>query len=162
MLFKPATERFCTIQPFAGHPTTPVMLGTGGLGATTLRHSRCPDHGFGALPGTRGLGPETWGPGSGDPGPGDLAHILSTDCSIHVLDPTKGKIVNAFPEIAGWEGPADWQYAHPALVVNGGTAYVTESATSTVHAVDLATGHILASKKLDVLPNDLAVTVGAH
>lgn len=95
-------------------------------------------------------------------GPGDLAYILSTDGSIHVLDPKDGKIVNEFPVIKAWEGPADWQDAHPAIVVNGNIAYVTEPAANTVHSVDLATGKVTASSKLDVVPNEIAITLGAH
>ncbi|MBT2586381.1 zinc metallochaperone AztD [Arthrobacter sp. ISL-95] len=95
-------------------------------------------------------------------GPGDLAYILSTDGSIHVLDPKDGKIVNEFPVIKAWEGPADWQDAHPAIVVNGNTAYVTEPAANTVHSVDLTTGKVTASSKLDVVPNEIAITLGAH
>jgi DNA-binding beta-propeller fold protein YncE len=95
-------------------------------------------------------------------GPGDLAYILSTDGSIHVLDPKDGKIVNEFPVIGAWEGPTEWQDAHPAIMVNGNTAYVTEPAANTVHSVDLTTGKITASKKMDVVPNEIAITVGAH
>ncbi|WP_309073371.1 zinc metallochaperone AztD [Paenarthrobacter sp.] len=95
-------------------------------------------------------------------GPGDLAYILSTDGSIHVLDPKDGKIVNEFPVIKAWEGPAEWQEAHPAIVVNGNTAYVTEPAANTVHSVDLTTGKVTASSKLDVVPNEIAITLGAH
>jgi len=95
-------------------------------------------------------------------GPGDLAYILSTDGSIHVLDPKDGKIVNEFPVIKAWEGPADWQDAHPAIVVNGNIAYVTEPAANTVHSVDLATGKVTASSKLDVVPNEIAITLGSH
>lgn len=95
-------------------------------------------------------------------GPGDLAYILSTNGSIHVLDPKDGKIVNEFPVIKAWQGPADWQDAHPAIVVNGNTAYVTEPAASTVHSVDLTTGKITASEKMDVVPNEIAITLGAH
>ncbi|MFJ4029022.1 zinc metallochaperone AztD [Paenarthrobacter sp. NPDC089989] len=95
-------------------------------------------------------------------GPGDLAYILSANGSIHVLDPKDGKIVNEFPVIKAWEGPAKWQDAHPAIVVNGTTAYVTEPATSTVHSVDLTTGKVIESEKLDVVPNEIAVTLGAH
>ncbi|WP_425864840.1 zinc metallochaperone AztD [Arthrobacter sp. TWP1-1] len=95
-------------------------------------------------------------------GPGDLAYILSTDGSIHVLDPKDGKIVNEFPVIKAWEGPTEWQDAHPAIMVNGNTAYVTEPAANTVHAVDLTTGKITTSKKMDVVPNEIAITVGAH
>jgi hypothetical protein len=95
-------------------------------------------------------------------GPGDLAYILSTDGSIHVLDPATGKIVNEFPVIKAWEGPAEWQDAHPAITVNGDTAYVTEPAANTVHSVDLTSGKITASAELDVVPNEIAVTLGAH
>lgn len=95
-------------------------------------------------------------------GPNDLAYILSTDGSIHVLDPTTGDIMDEFPVIDPWEGPVDWQDAHPAIVANGETAYVTEPATHTVHAVDLTTGKITASVALDQVPNEIAVTLGAH
>ncbi|MGK3647199.1 zinc metallochaperone AztD [Pseudarthrobacter enclensis] len=95
-------------------------------------------------------------------GPGDLAYILSTDGSIHVLDPATGTIVNEFPVIKAWEGPAEWQDAHPAITVNGDTAYVTEPAANTVHSVDLTSGKITASAELDVVPNEIAVTLGAH
>lgn len=95
-------------------------------------------------------------------GPGDLAYILSTNGSIHVLDPKDGKIVNEFPVIGAWEGPVDWQDAHPAIVVKGNTAYVTEPAASTVHSVDLTTGKVTGSAKLDVVPNEIAITLGAH
>ncbi|SEE75233.1 hypothetical protein SAMN04489740_2419 [Arthrobacter alpinus] len=95
-------------------------------------------------------------------GPGDLAYILSTNGSIHVLDPKDGKIVNEFPVIGAWEGPAEWQDAHPAITVNGDTAYITEPATSTIHSVDLTTGKITASKKMDAVPNEIAINVRAH
>jgi hypothetical protein len=95
-------------------------------------------------------------------GPGDLAYILSTDGSIHVLDPATSKIVNEFPVIKAWEGPAEWQDAHPAITVNGDTAYITEPAANTVHSVDLTSGKITASAELDVVPNEIAVTLGAH
>jgi len=95
-------------------------------------------------------------------GPGDLAYILSTDGSIHVLDPKDGKIVNEFPVIKAWEGPGDWQDAHPAIVVNGSTAYVTEPAANTVHSVDLTSGKVTASSTLDVVPNEIAIALVAH
>ncbi|MEZ2390058.1 zinc metallochaperone AztD [bacterium RCC_150] len=95
-------------------------------------------------------------------GPGDLAYILSTNGSIHVLDPKDGKIVNEFPVIKAWKGPVEWQDAHPAIVVNGNTAYVTEPAARTIHSVDLTTGKTVASAKMDVVPNEIAITLGAH
>lgn len=92
-------------------------------------------------------------------GPDELAYILSTDGSIHVLDPESGKLVNEFPVIEAWEGPVEWQDAHPAIVANGDTAYVTEPAKKSVHAVDLKTGEITATVALDGVPNELAATL---
>ncbi len=93
-------------------------------------------------------------------GPDDLAYILASDGAIHVLDPETGEIVDAYPVIEAWEGPAEWQDAHPAIVVAGDIAYVTEPAAKSVHAVDLTTGEVLASTELDVVPNEIAPAVG--
>ncbi|WP_241965284.1 zinc metallochaperone AztD [Microbacterium telephonicum] len=93
-------------------------------------------------------------------GPGDLAYILSTDGQIHVLAPETGDITDTYPVIGAWEGPAEWQDAHPAIKVNGDIAYVTEPAANSVHAVDLTTGEVLASVELDHTPNELAVAIG--
>ncbi|WP_167267927.1 zinc metallochaperone AztD [Paenarthrobacter ilicis] len=95
-------------------------------------------------------------------GPGDLAYILSTNGSIHVLDPKDGKIVNEFPVIKAWEGPSEWQDAHPAITVKGNTAYVTEPAAKAVHSVDLTTGKVTGTSTLDVVPNEIAITLGGH
>ncbi len=93
-------------------------------------------------------------------GPGDRAYILSTDGKVHVLEPTTGEIVDAFPVVQPWEGPAEWQDAHPAISVDGDVAYVTEPATSSVHAVDLTTGEVTATTTLDAVPNEIAVALG--
>ncbi|WP_042542510.1 zinc metallochaperone AztD [Leucobacter komagatae] len=93
-------------------------------------------------------------------GPEGNAYILSADGAIHVLDPKTGKIIDSFDVIAPWEGPANWQDAHPAIVADGDIAYVTEPATKSIHAVDLATGKTIASTTLDGVPNELAVAVG--
>lgn len=93
-------------------------------------------------------------------GPEDLAYILSSDGAIHVLDPESGEITDSFPVVEAWEGPADWQDAHPAIVVAGDIAYVTEPAANSVHAVDLTTGEVLASTELDVTPNEIAPAAG--
>ena len=76
--------------------------------------------------------------------------------------PKDGKIINEFPVIGAWEGPAEWQDAHPAIMVNGNTAYVTEPAANTVHSVDLTNGKVTASAKMDVVPNEIAITLGAR
>lgn len=93
-------------------------------------------------------------------GPGDLAYILSTDGQIHVLDPETGELTDAYPVIDPWEGPAEWQDAHPAIKVNGDIAYVTEPAANAVHAVDLTSGDVIAAVELDHTPNELAVAIG--
>ncbi len=93
-------------------------------------------------------------------GPEDLAYILSSDGSIHVLDPESGEITDSFPVVEAWEGPAEWQDAHPAIAVAGNIAYVTEPAANSVHAVDLTTGEVLASTELEVTPNEIAPAAG--
>ncbi|SDO94183.1 hypothetical protein SAMN04487848_2623 [Microbacterium sp. ru370.1] len=91
-------------------------------------------------------------------GPGDLAYVLASDGAIHVLDPTTGAFVDAFDVIDAWEGPAEWQDAHPAIKVSGDIAYVTEPAKNAVHAVDLTTGEVVKSVTLEQTPNEIALT----
>lgn len=91
-------------------------------------------------------------------GPGGLAYILATDGSIHVLDPATGDLTASYPVIGAWEGPAEWQDAHPAIKVSGDIAYVTEPAKNAVHAVDLPTGNVVKSVTLDQAPNEIALT----
>jgi outer membrane protein assembly factor BamB len=90
-------------------------------------------------------------------GPGGRAYILSTDGNVHVLDPTTGKLVDEIPVVKPWEGPVEWQDAHPAITVDGDIAYVTEPAANTVHSVDLTTGKTVASVELDGTPNEIAI-----
>lgn len=91
-------------------------------------------------------------------GPGDLGYILATDGSIHVLDPATGELTASYPVIGAWEGPTEWQDAHPAIKVSGDIAYVTEPAKKAVHAVDLTTGEVVKSVTLDQTPNEIALT----
>lgn len=93
-------------------------------------------------------------------GPGDLAYILSNDGQIHVLDPASGELTDSYPVVAPWQGPAEWQDAHPAIKVNGDIAYITEPAANAVHAVDLKSGKILATSAFNFTPNELAVAMG--
>lgn len=93
-------------------------------------------------------------------GPDDLAYILSADGSIHVLDPQTGEITAEYPVVDPWESPVEWQDPHPAIVVAGDIAYVTEPAKNSVHAVDLTTGEVIASTELDVTPNEIAPAAG--
>ena len=93
-------------------------------------------------------------------GSADEALILGTDGALHVLDPETGEITASYPVIAPWEGPAEWQDAHPALVVLGDTAYVTDPATNSIHAVDIETGAVGASADLPATPNEIAAVTG--
>lgn len=93
-------------------------------------------------------------------GPGDLAYILAADGSVHVFDPEARELVDAFPVVDAWESPVEWQDPHPAIVIAGDIAYVTEPASDEIHAVDLTTGEVIASATLDVTPNEIAVAAG--
>ncbi len=91
-------------------------------------------------------------------GPAGLAYILATDGAIHVLDPATGDLTASYPVIGAWEGPAEWQDAHPAIKISGDIAYVTEPAKNAVHAVDLTSGEVVKSVTLAVTPNEIALT----
>lgn len=93
-------------------------------------------------------------------GPGGLAHVLATDGRVHVLDPATREWTGSFPVVEPWEGPVEWQDPHPAIEVDGGTAYVTEPASDQVHAVDLASGEVVRSATLGGAPVELAVATG--
>lgn len=93
-------------------------------------------------------------------GPNDEAIVLGSDGALHVLDVETGEFTDSFPIIDAWEGPVEWQDAHPALIVVGDTAYVTDTATNSIHAVDIATGEITATTELDNTPNEIAVVTG--
>jgi outer membrane protein assembly factor BamB len=93
-------------------------------------------------------------------GPSDEAIILGSDGALHVLDPETGEFGESYPVIGAWEGPAEWQDAHPALVVQGDTAYVTEPATKKIFAVDVKTGEVIANASLPGTPNEIAVVTG--
>lgn len=92
-------------------------------------------------------------------GPDEHAYILSTDGAIHVLDPSSGRILKSMPVIDAWEGPVDWQDAHPTITADGETAYVTDPAARAVHAVNLRTGETLATATLPGVPNEIAVAL---
>lgn len=93
-------------------------------------------------------------------GPDDMAYLLGTDGAIHVIDPATGEISESYDVIDPWEGPAEWQDAHPSIVVNGDIAYVSEPAKNTVYAVDLTTGEVVASGQTPGAPNEMAVALG--
>ncbi|MFS2031666.1 MULTISPECIES: hypothetical protein [unclassified Curtobacterium] len=91
-------------------------------------------------------------------GPEDEAVVLGDDGALHTFDTTSGELLDSFPVIDPWEGPAEWQDAHPALKVAGDVAYVTDPTERRVHAVDLTTGETIASSDvLPGVPNEMAI-----
>lgn len=91
-------------------------------------------------------------------GPADEAVILGSDGALHTFDVETGEPIDTFDVIDAWEGPAEWQDAHPALKVAGDVAYVTDPAEQKIHAVDLTTGDVIASSdELPGIPNEIAV-----
>jgi hypothetical protein len=93
-------------------------------------------------------------------GPNDEGVIIGSDGVLHILDVETGEFTDSYPVIDAWDGPVEWQDAHPAVVVLGDTAYVTDPATNSIHAVDIETGEITASAALDNAPNEIAVVTG--
>lgn len=93
-------------------------------------------------------------------GPGDKAYLLGTDGAMHVVDPATGEISESYDVIDAWEPPAEWQDPHPGMVVDGDISYINEPATSTIHAVDLTTGEVVASGQTPGVPNEMAVALG--
>ncbi|MFY7066163.1 zinc metallochaperone AztD [Nocardiopsis changdeensis] len=89
-------------------------------------------------------------------GPGDEALVLGTDGSLHVIDPETAELTDSIELMDAWEEPLEWQQPRPALFVRGGTAYVTDTATRQVHALNLETGEVTASTTLEETPNELS------
>ncbi|QZN86468.1 zinc metallochaperone AztD [Cellulomonas sp. C5510] len=89
------------------------------------------------------------------------ALVLGTDGSLHVIDPESGELVRSIPVVDAWEEPDEWQSPRPALTVLDGSAYVTDPATRSVHAVDVVSGEVWLSTTLDVTPNEITGVSGA-
>ncbi|GEK80461.1 zinc metallochaperone AztD [Agrococcus baldri] len=85
------------------------------------------------------------------------AWLLGTDGALHRVDVAAEQLAESHPVIEPWEGPAEWQEAHPALLIDGDAAIVTEPATNSVHRIDLATGEVLATGTIAGAPNELAL-----
>ncbi|TFV63715.1 UNVERIFIED_ORG: hypothetical protein E4P37_14150 [Bacillus sp. AZ43] len=93
-------------------------------------------------------------------GPAGEGLVLTYDGALQVIDPVSGTVTRSIPVTAPWEESEDWQDPHPQVVVLDGTAYVTEPATNSLHAVDVVTGEVWKTVRLDVTPNELAGVTG--
>ncbi|GAA2170844.1 zinc metallochaperone AztD [Agrococcus versicolor] len=85
------------------------------------------------------------------------AWLIGTDGALHMLDGETGELARSIPAIDAWEGPAEWQDAHPYLLIDDHTAYVTDPASSRIVAVDLESGEIVAEGELDAAPSEMAL-----
>lgn len=64
--------------------------------------------------------------------------VLTTDGTLRVIDPRSGAVDGEVADVvAPFEIPEDWTEPRPTLTVAGHTAYVADSATSTVVPVEL-------------------------
>jgi hypothetical protein len=95
-------------------------------------------------------------------GPQGEGLVLGTDGQIHVIDPVAGAVTRTIPVVGPWQEPLEWQQPRPAIFVRGGTAYVSEPATNSMHAVDIASGTRTASVTLPATPNELSGVLPAH
>ena len=93
-------------------------------------------------------------------GPSGEALVLGTDGGLRVIDPISGAITSTIPVVGAWEESLTWQDPRPTLFVQGSTAFVTEPATSTIHAVDLKAGKVKKSAQLEHVPNELTGVAG--
>lgn len=89
-------------------------------------------------------------------GPSGDALMIGSDGRLHVIDPATGEITASHDAIEAWESPTEWQQPHPAIAVTGDVVYVTDSANSTIVALDAATGEIIAEGELPQTPNEVA------
>ena len=71
-----------------------------------------------------------------------------------------GEITRSTPVVDAWEEPTEWQQARPTLHVQDETAYVTDPSTKTLHMVDIASGEVIRSGVLPVVPDEVDGTRG--
>jgi len=93
-------------------------------------------------------------------GPAGEALVLGTDGGLRVIDPVTGKITSIIKVTAPWTESETWQDPRPTLFVQGSTAYVTEPDAQRIHAVDLKSGKVAKSARLDFAPNELTGVEG--
>ncbi|MDG4795687.1 hypothetical protein [Micromonospora sp. WMMD1082] len=95
-------------------------------------------------------------------GPQGEGLILGTDGKLHVVDPTAGEITNAWPVVAAWKEPMNWQ--EPRRPCSSATTPRTSPSppTKQVHRLDLATGKVVGSVELPAIPNEISGTLSAH
>ncbi len=93
-------------------------------------------------------------------GPAGEAIVLGTDGALHVIDVNSKSVTQTIPVVDAWEEPVKWQEPRPALFVHEGTAFVSDPAKNSIHAVDLSTGEVTQTGELAHTPNELTGVTG--
>lgn len=93
-------------------------------------------------------------------GPAGEAIVLGTDGALHVIDVNSKSVTQTIPVVDAWEEPVEWQEPRPALFVHEGTAFVSDPAKNSIHAVDLSTGEVTQTGELAHTPNELTGVTG--
>ncbi|TXG89927.1 hypothetical protein DW322_06510 [Rhodococcus rhodnii] len=93
-------------------------------------------------------------------GPHGEALVLGTDGALHVIDPETARVTRSIEVVDPWTEPGKWQSPRPALFVADHTAYVTDPATDSLHAVDIESGAVTASATLPETPNEITGVTG--
>jgi hypothetical protein len=89
------------------------------------------------------------------------AIVVGTDGDLRVVDLVSGE-VTVVPAVEAWEKTEDWQEPRPYVAVAGDTVWVSEPATSSLHSIDLETGEVTATEKVDGEPGRLVVLNAPH
>ncbi|WP_425307878.1 hypothetical protein AADG42_03695 [Ammonicoccus fulvus] len=91
------------------------------------------------------------------------ALVLTTDGNLHIINEKDGSVTGVIKVIEPWIAPEKFSDPRPALRVVGNIAYVTEPASSKLHAVHLPTSELVDSVTLPHVPNQIAdVGLGAE
>ncbi|GAB2501049.1 hypothetical protein CATRI_02360 [Corynebacterium atrinae] len=81
--------------------------------------------------------------------------VLGTDGSLHILDAESGTVARTIPVLGEWEESLEWQDPRPTLLIDGETAYVTDSATKELFVIDLQSGETTATLTLSHVPDEV-------
>lgn len=88
------------------------------------------------------------------------AVLLGTDGALYRFDVETGEQISRTPVINAWTEPDEWQAPMPNLHVQEGVAYVSDPASKTITAVDIATGERKAQAELPTETIELTGVTG--
>ncbi|GGC61934.1 hypothetical protein IEU95_12930 [Hoyosella rhizosphaerae] len=88
------------------------------------------------------------------------ALVLGVDGAIHVIDVSSGEVTTSFPVIDPWTAPESWRDPRPNLYVLDSVAYVTDTASDRVIAVNLTSGDTIATTEISATPQSITAVTG--